>query len=470
MLVSDSSNATKPCYEPFRDPPVTRRLQLARMRDRLQASGQWHDGQVAGRRWPIGCVSLEVTQRCNLDCTLCYLSDEAEALRDIPLEEVLRRVDLVHAQYGVNTDIQISGGEPTLRPRHELAAVVRHIVMRGMRASLFTNGILATRELLLQLAVAGLSDVAFHVDLTQQRPGYATEAALNALRLAYIDRARGLGLAVFFNTTVYRENLVEVPQLARFFAEHADVVSLASFQLQADTGRGVLRQRAAVVTQATVIDAIRDGVGVALDFEAVASGHVQCNRYALGWVAAGRVVDALADRTFARRVMRETAGLILPRGNDRWRAVAAMLAGVAARPRLWAGALRYVANRAWALRRELWSARGRLRKISFFVHNFMDASGLDEERLQACVFMAATVDGPMPMCAYNAQRDSYLGRTITLADGSSWQPKRPTDIHVIPLKRLRGRLREAAMAQRVLHTLPVQGERASRLTVDMGHT
>ena len=467
MLVNDLPNATSPCQEPFRDPPATRRLQLDRMRDRLQASGQWHDGQVGGRRWPIGCVSLEVTQRCNLDCTLCYLSDDAEALRDLPLEELLRRIDVVHAHYGVNTDIQISGGEPTLRPRHELAAVVRHIVMRGMRASLFTNGILATRELLLELAAAGLSDVAFHVDLTQQRPGYATEAALNALRRAYIDRARGLGLAVFFNTTVYQDNLVEVPQLARFFAEHADVVSLASFQLQADTGRGVLRQRAAVVTQATVIDAIRDGVGVALDFDAVAGGHVHCNRYALGWVAAGRVVDALADRKFARRVMRETAALILPRG-DRGRAVAAILAGVAARPRLWVGALRYVANRAWALRRELWSVRGRLRKISFFVHNFMDASGLDEERLQACVFMAATVDGPMPMCAYNAQRDSYLGRTITLADGSSWQPKRPTDIHVIPLKRLRGRLREAAMAQRALGTLPVQGKRASHSTVNMG--
>ena len=31
--------------------------------------------QVLGKRSTIGCVALEVTQRCNLDCTLCYLSD-----------------------------------------------------------------------------------------------------------------------------------------------------------------------------------------------------------------------------------------------------------------------------------------------------------------------------------------------------------------------------------------------------------
>ena len=31
--------------------------------------------QVLGRRSTVGCVALEITQRCNLDCTLCYLSE-----------------------------------------------------------------------------------------------------------------------------------------------------------------------------------------------------------------------------------------------------------------------------------------------------------------------------------------------------------------------------------------------------------
>ena len=33
-------------------------------------------------------MALEITQRCNLDCTLCYLSDYSEAVPDPPMEEL----------------------------------------------------------------------------------------------------------------------------------------------------------------------------------------------------------------------------------------------------------------------------------------------------------------------------------------------------------------------------------------------
>ena len=42
---------------------------LERARERMRAAGQWHPWQAIGRRYAIGCVALEVTQRCNLDCT-----------------------------------------------------------------------------------------------------------------------------------------------------------------------------------------------------------------------------------------------------------------------------------------------------------------------------------------------------------------------------------------------------------------
>jgi uncharacterized radical SAM superfamily Fe-S cluster-containing enzyme len=110
-----------------------------------------------------------------------------------------------------------------------------------MRPSLFTNGIRATRDLLTELGAVGLVDVAFHADTTQQRKGYDSESDLNQIRQEYIERARGLRLSVFFNTTVHQGNFDEIPEVARFFVAHADVVRLASFQLQADTGRGRLR-------------------------------------------------------------------------------------------------------------------------------------------------------------------------------------------------------------------------------------
>lgn len=169
-----------------------------------------------GRRFAMGCVALEITQRCNLDCTLCYLSDSAEAIKDLPLDEVFRRIDMIRAQYGADSDIQITGGDPTLRKREELVAIVRRCCQVGLRPSLFTNGILASRNLLRELSGAGLIDVAFHVDMTQQRKGYTSEVQLNVIRRDYIERTRGLPLSVFFNTTVFPGNFHEISKSWRF--------------------------------------------------------------------------------------------------------------------------------------------------------------------------------------------------------------------------------------------------------------
>ena len=200
---------------------------LVQARERMKAADQWTPAQALGRRYPIGCVALEITQRCNLDCTLCYLSESAEAVRDIPLDELHRRIDDIYIRYGPHTDVQVTGGEPTLRDRHELIEIVRHIAARAMRPALFTNGIRAKRDLLEELSEAGLVDVAFHVDMTQERRGYGSERELNEVRKAYIERARGLPLNVIFNTSVFGGNVDEVADLAAFFVRHSDAVGFA---------------------------------------------------------------------------------------------------------------------------------------------------------------------------------------------------------------------------------------------------
>jgi molybdenum cofactor biosynthesis enzyme MoaA len=193
--------------------------------------------------WPIGCGALEITQRCNLDCGACYLSEHSEAVKDLPLEEVYRRIDMIRDTYGPDVDVQITGGDPTLRDRGELLAIVRRLRQMGMPAALFTNGIRVTRDLLTSLVEAGLIDLAFHVDLTQGRRGYQAERDLNELRRTYIERARGLPLSVFFNTTVFDGNFDQIPDVVAFFVQHSDVVRLASFQQQAQTGRGTWHPR-----------------------------------------------------------------------------------------------------------------------------------------------------------------------------------------------------------------------------------
>lgn len=377
-----------------------------------------------GRSWPIGCVALEITQRCNLDCTLCYLSESSEAIKDLPLEEVYRRIDEIRSRYGRDTNVQITGGEPTLRPRAELIAIVRRVIASGLRPALFTNGMRATRELLRALCDAGLGEVAFHVDTTQQRKGHASEAALNAVRDEYIDRARGLPLAVYFNTTVHDGNFAEMPALVRFFIGRSDVVRLASFQLQADTGRGVLRAREDAITPESMVKKIKAATGVDLDFDAVRVGHARCNRYAVALIANGKAHDALDHREFVARFIAETAALRLDR--VRWsRSLPPLILHAVRRPAFLLHSVAWVARKAWRMRHDLLAARGRVRKLSFFVHNFMDACELEQERLDACVFAAATSEGPVSMCLHNARRDSELLKPLAVPRGARigfWNP------------------------------------------------
>ena len=386
---------------------------LDRARQAMIATGQWDAGQAMGRSWPIGCVALEITQRCNLDCTACYLSEHSQAVKDLPLEEVFRRIEMIRARYGAHTDVQVTGGDPTLRRTDELLAIVRRIQGLGMRPSLLTNGIRVSRELLVRLVEAGLVDVAFHVDITQERKGYCTEGELNTLRRTYIERARGLPLSVFFNTTVCDENFDQLPEVVAFFVEHSDVVRLAAFHPQAQTGRGVLGPRAPRITTVSVISQIERGAAARLSFDTAHIGHSRCNQYAMAFVVNGRVYDVLDNKRLYELLLARTAGSHFDRRSRR-RAVMTFLGCLLRNPDVVGYGAGWFAAKLWRMKRDLAAARGRVNKLSFLVHNFMDACNLEKERVDACVFMAATKDGAVSMCLHNALRDNFILDSVPL--------------------------------------------------------
>ncbi len=429
------------------------------IRKRLTDNGLWLPKQTAGKRWAIGCVALEITQRCNLDCSLCYLSEHSQAVHDLPLEEIFRRIDLIFAHYGPRTDVQVTGGDPTLRRRDELAAIVRYITAKDMRASLFTNGILATRDLLSELSDAGLVDVAFHVDMTQGRKGYRSEQALNAVRREYIERARGLNLAVIFNTTLFSGNFHEVAELVRFFSAVSDVVGFVSFQLQADTGRGVLRRRTDTIGIDNTIARIEHGAGTALSFDSLLGGHHHCNRYAFALVINGKLYDALDDPDLAVPFMNQTAHVTFDR-RDRWKAVHALGIAVLKNPSLWFPSVCWLVRMVWRARKDLLQAKGKVQKLSFFVHNFMDACHLEKDRSESCIFMTMTGDGPISMCVHNAKRDDFILKPIKIVrkgEAQTWNPLSGhcataelsiPPPHSYPLRLKRGRTRQIDLGKR----------------------
>jgi 7,8-dihydro-6-hydroxymethylpterin dimethyltransferase len=403
------------------------------LRQTRERMGKFYiDKQILGRRETIGCVALEITQRCNLDCTLCYLSENSESVEDMPIQELFRRLDEIKRLYGPGVSVQITGGDPTLRKREELVAIVRRARELGLQPALFTNGIKATRDLLEELVGAGLMDVAFHVDMTQERKGYTSERELNAIRSEYIERARGLPLTVIFNQTVFQGNFEEVPDLIRFYRRNSDVVKMVSFQLQADTGRGELRKRAHVISIETVREQIRAGAETNLGGETILIGHPKCHNFFPMLCVNGNLYDVLDDEKTISRALDEFRHLFYDRRLPIWKNALLYLWGMRRKPGWYLEVLKYTLPRMWRMKWDLLRAKGRVNRLSFFIHNFMDADGLEQERVDACSFMVMSPDGPVSMCAHNARRDDYILRPIQIT----------TDEGVMlfnPLKKRRGK-------------------------------
>lgn len=86
-------------------------------------------------------VAIDVTTRCNLNCTycFCYIVKKKDELTSDEL------INLLSDLYDMGVDsVALSGGEPTLR--EDFMQITETIASWGMRFSLMTNGCLITKE------------------------------------------------------------------------------------------------------------------------------------------------------------------------------------------------------------------------------------------------------------------------------------------------------------------------------------
>ncbi|MEQ1918336.1 MAG: radical SAM protein [Elusimicrobiota bacterium] len=123
------------------------------------------------RRLPPGCTSclegmgsnLYVTGLCTRDCFFCFnqkpRKDET-VVHGIPIDDPSEAVEII-TRYGLRS-VGLSGGEPLLRPERVLALLrVLKAMPNPPRVDLYTNGDLATDELLMRLRRAGLDAIRF---------------------------------------------------------------------------------------------------------------------------------------------------------------------------------------------------------------------------------------------------------------------------------------------------------------------
>ncbi len=425
----------KPKIEQATNDSPTRRSQLTETRTRM--GELFTDNQILGRLQTIGCVAVEITQKCNLDCTLCYLSEHSQQVADIPIEEVFRRLDDVVHHYGKGTHVQITGGDPTLRKHSELIEIIRYANEIGLYTALFTNGIGATRKLLTNLAEVGLRDIAFHVDTTQRRKvdgvEVGTEAELDHIRIEYLERTRDLGLMVIFNTTVHIGNFSEVPNLVEFFRKRADQIGLVSFQLQADTGRGEWRERDVVINKQSVCQQIELGSTQSLPWDVIQVGHSDCHFYMPTLVSNNTIYPIVDDKRFFSDFLEDFQHISWDRQESKLRLAKQFFGALLKHPSWIVRGTWHGINVIRKMASDLIKSRGKVHQLTFFVQNFMDAEELVQERIDGCSFMVMTDQGPVSMCQHNSRRDDYILRPldITRADGTtlSYKPL-PVEIAV----------------------------------------
>jgi 7,8-dihydro-6-hydroxymethylpterin dimethyltransferase len=88
---------------------------------------------------------LEVTDRCNLTCPMCYAESSPHHGRHRTLEEIEWMLDIIVANEGEPDVVQISGGEPTVHPQFfEILDIAKKKPIRHLMLN--TNGIRIAKD------------------------------------------------------------------------------------------------------------------------------------------------------------------------------------------------------------------------------------------------------------------------------------------------------------------------------------
>ncbi len=171
---------------------------------------------------------LEPTAKCNLACDGCYRKNEnshksLQAIKsDLDVFTSLRKCD----------GVSIAGGDPLTHPN--VVDIVADVKSRGLKPILNTNGLALTKELLAELKKAGVYGFTFHIDSKQGRPGWKdkNEVELNELRYHYARMlADAKNISCSFNSTVYEDTMQYIPEMAKWAADHIDIVQVMVFIL-----------------------------------------------------------------------------------------------------------------------------------------------------------------------------------------------------------------------------------------------
>jgi hypothetical protein len=354
-------------------------------------------GQVLGRFGP-GCEGTHgVFPACDLRCTPCYHSRDANRVRVDGAHtraQVAAQMAALRRLRGPRAHAQLIGGEVTLLPPDDHAAALLTMRAHGREPMSMTHGDV-DHDYLERLVLGPdgrrrLDRVSFAAHFDKMMfgrrgiPRPPDEAALHPYRrrfaesFARLRREHGVRSFLAHNMTVTPANVGEVAEVVR--AVGAMGYGMLSFQPAAylgDDRRWREKYRGVDVGPDAVWAQIERGAGTPLDFHVFENGDVRCNRTAYGFYCGERwypFLDGADPRDLATRdaFFRHLSGIGF--GSTPPALLVGKLARlVARRPGVLAAAVGWAvrAVRRVGLRRLL---RHGVRPVTFVMHRFMDAA------------------------------------------------------------------------------------------------
>jgi hypothetical protein len=352
---------------------------------------------------------LEVTARCDLLCPVCYADSGLPHCGDPALPDLLRRLEVLRRDAGP-CNLQLSGGEPTLRPDlQEIIAAARPLGF-GL-VQLNTNGLRLGREpgYAESLASAGLQSVFLQFDGSDAACLALRGRPLLAEKLAAIEACGRAGLGVVLVPTLLRGvNEGELGDILRTALERMPVVRAVHFQPASTFGRypGRLREadRLTLPEVLSLLLAQSGGLLDARDLQPPCCEHERCSFSARFTVEMGKLVPMREggccepDPLLAPIVAAEGARRAKSTVSGQW--AAAPPPPIEPRDDF----ERYLAT------------RGADKRLSISCMAFQDVRTLDLERVRGCCIHTQATDGRLvPFCLYNLTMEDgtplYRGRT-----------------------------------------------------------
>ncbi|HEY8233905.1 MAG TPA: radical SAM protein, partial [Vicinamibacteria bacterium] len=208
------------------------------MTDARPASALLAAEQPAAGEFLPHVVAWNLTKRCNLRCSHCYISagpfETAES--ELTTAECHRVIDELLA---VNPSpmLILSGGEPLVRD--DLEEIASHASGRGATVVVGTNGTTLTEPRVAMLKRAGVSGVAVSVDSLDAETHDHFRGGAHALERTKeaLSRLREHRIDFVVQTTATPQNAAEIPALLEWSAAEGAVCFNLYFLVP--TGRGV---------------------------------------------------------------------------------------------------------------------------------------------------------------------------------------------------------------------------------------